>query len=138
MPFSRNIFLIDDDEDDREIFKEALVDTQINVELFTAINGKEGLNKLEETETLPDVIFLDLNMPIMGGKLFLKAIKMTDRLKQIPVYIYSTSSQPEEKEDTALLGAAGFLTKPRDINSLITSLTEILSTYYNYPKTENQ
>jgi CheY-like chemotaxis protein len=127
MPSAITVFLIDDDDDDREIFQEALTDVEIAVELATAINGKEALSKLnEELKFLPSFIFLDLNMPIMNGRQFLQEVKAIDHLKHIPVFIYSTSGQSEEKTEMEALGAAGFITKPRDISVLVKTLAQIL------------
>ena len=69
-------FIVDDDEDDREIFAIALQDADKSYKCLTAINGKEALEKLKSDETLiPDFIFLDLNMPFMSGIQFLVEIK---------------------------------------------------------------
>jgi CheY-like chemotaxis protein len=119
------LFLVDDDIDDHEIFKSALAKVDEDLALLTATNGYEALNVLSTASTLPDYIFVDLNMPRMGGLQFLKEIKQTDSLKDIPVIIYSTSSNPSDIAKTKQLGAISFVTKPSrfaDLCSLLQSL----------------
>ena len=89
----QNVLLIDDDEDDREIFKTA-IDKLNKVKCTYLDSAVEGLKMLKSGKVSPDVIFLDLNMPIMTGQQFLKTIKQLDELKNIPVIIFSTSANP--------------------------------------------
>lgn len=119
------LFLVDDDMDDHEIFKSALAKVDGDLALLTATNGYEALDVLSTANTLPDYIFVDLNMPRMGGLQFLKEIKQTETLKNIPVIIYSTSSNPGDIAKTKELGAVSFITKPSrfsDLCSLLQSL----------------
>lgn len=117
--------LIDDDADDQDIFIMATESLDILIEVQTAINGVEGLEKLN-TPVLPDYIFLDLNMPRMNGKEFLKEIKRLPVLKEIPVFIYTTSSAEHDKEQTLALGAFDFITKPSSITILANTLNKLL------------
>jgi CheY-like chemotaxis protein len=119
-------FLIDDDADDQEIFSLALNQINDEFECQVASNGLEGLQQLRKSKTLPDYIFLDLNMPKMNGKECLKEIKKNDRLKAVPVIIYSTSSSTMDMADTKALGATAFITKPFSL----TELTETLSSFF--------
>src|SRR5689334_602391 len=99
MPEEVVCFLIDDDADDQEIFAIALEDACTACQLFTAVNGKHALDILNaKSEPYPDIIFLDLNMPLMGGKQFLKEIKTHPEFNSIPVVIYTTSSNPRDIE----------------------------------------
>lgn len=120
------LFLVDDDMDDHEIFKSALAKVDGELELLTATNGYEALNVLSATSTLPDYIFVDLNMPRMGGLQFLKEIKQTENLKNIPVIIYSTSSHPGDVAKTKELGAVSFITKPSRFADLCSLLQTLL------------
>src|SRR5688500_16081311 len=106
------LFLVDDDVDDHVIFKSALAKVDEGLALLTATTGYEALIVLSTANTLPDYIFVDLNMPRMGGMQFLKEIKQTDTLKDIPVIIYTTSSNPSDIAKTRELGAVSFVTKP--------------------------
>jgi len=119
------IMLIDDDADDQLIFKEALKDSVGILECTTANNGIEALSKLRSEELLPSLIFLDLNMPMMNGLECLELIKNEDRIKQIPVIIFSTSNSPEDRNQSKKLGADMFLTKVSDFKSLKTKLRNI-------------
>ncbi len=75
---------------------------------------------------VPDYIFLDLNMPRMNGTQFLKALKSTEILKNIPVIVYTTSSSLKDKEEMTSFGAAYFLTKPNSLAGLRTELEQVL------------
>ena len=121
------LFLVDDDIDDHEIFKSALAKVDEELALLTATNGYEALNLLSKASTLPDYIFVDLNMPRMGGLQFLKEIKQTDTLKDIPVIIYSTSSNPGDIAKTKQLGAVSFVTKPSRFSDLCTLLQSLIT-----------
>ena len=116
--------LIDDDEDDREIFQLALQQVG-GVTCTTSHGGKDALKKLGHEDFNPDFIFLDLNMPLMNGKECLQEIRKMKRFKHTHVYIYTTSSQIEDKIALEKLGATGFITKPTSLPALI----EILKTY---------
>ncbi|MES2679745.1 MAG: response regulator [Bacteroidota bacterium] len=118
--------LIDDDVDDQEVFKMAVASLDIAVEVATANGGSQAFEILNRNE-LPDCIFLDLNMPLMNGREFLKKIKNIDRLKEIPVLIYSTSTDAKDKTDMIFLGAAQFIIKPNSMNDLIVILKKELA-----------
>jgi CheY-like chemotaxis protein len=122
------LFLVDDDIDDHEIFKSALAKVDEDLALLTATNGYEALNVLSTASTLPDYIFVDLNMPRMGGLQFLKEIKQTDTLKNIPIIIYSTSSNPSDIAKTKQLGAISFVTKPSRFSDLCNLLQSLITT----------
>jgi len=118
-------FLIDDDEDDRELFQLALQETNAGVNYVSAQSGYEALEMLEKGEVVPDYIFLDLNMPQMSGRECLAELKQKINSAAIPVIIFSTSSDPRDIEDTKKLGAADFITKP----SKISELTHLLNNF---------
>ncbi|HEX6426436.1 MAG TPA: response regulator [Niastella sp.] len=121
------LFLVDDDMDDHEIFKSALAKVDEDLALLTATNGYEAMDVLSTASILPDYIFVDLNMPRMGGLQFLKEIKQTDTLKNIPVIIYSTSSNPVDIATTKQLGAISFVTKPSRFSDLCSLLQSLIT-----------
>ena len=121
------IFLIDDDLDDQLFFKEVIESINPTLHCETATNGKIALDKLKISATLPDIIFLDLNIPVMNGLDFLIQIKKEYALRKIPVCIFTTSNIDREKELTKELGAKCFLTKPSDFKVLRRQLQQILS-----------
>ena len=120
------LFLVDDDVDDQEIFKSTLIKINKAFKVLTANNGHEALQFLSSLDELPGNIFVDLNMPRMGGLQFLKEIKKTDTLKHIPVIIYSTSANPADIAVTRELGADRFITKPSKFSELCQVLESLL------------
>jgi CheY-like chemotaxis protein len=122
----RHLVLIDDDEDDQEIFLAALSEVSDAVTCTTYVSAQEALQALTGAQQTPDVIFLDLNMPLMNGQQFLVEIKKIGSLKHIPVIIFSTSSHSATIQATKELGAYDFITKPGSFNKLITILTPLI------------
>ena len=120
------ILLVDDDEDDQDIFREAVSVVKPDCEVQIAIDGEHGLNKLQEGGKLPDYIFLDVNMPKMDGKQFLSQVKSDPLYRNVPVIIYSTSNHASEMGIYFKMGASNFITKPSEFNLLVTYLTSIL------------
>src|SRR5437868_4966541 len=100
-------FLIDDDSDDVEIFKIALRRLNFEINCVTVDSGDAAVAKLaNELNFIPDYIFLDVNMPLMGGLDCLKAIKNIPRMANVPVIIYSTAANPYYKEAALQFGAS--------------------------------
>lgn len=117
-------FLIDDDEDDRDIFISALNRINPSFTCATAIHGEDALSILKDKpEFVPDVIFLDLNMPRMDGRTCLKELKKKPLLSDIPIIIFTTSSHHKDVNDTFILGASHYLVKPTSFNILVATLT---------------
>jgi CheY-like chemotaxis protein len=125
------LFLIDDDEDDHLFFKDALKAINPKLDFEIATNGKIALDQLKASKILPDLIFLDLNMPIMNGFDFLVQIRKDDRLNKIPIGIFSTSSVVRDKELTKDLGARFYITKPSDFKTLCIKIRKILESDFN-------
>jgi len=94
--------------------------------LLGAKDGEQGLARLHEEAGLPDYIFLDVNMPKMDGKEFLKQVKSDPELNKIPVVIYSTSKHKSELGNYFAMGASNYITKPSEFNLLLTYLKSIL------------
>lgn len=127
------ITLADDDEDDRLFFTDAFEELKINTIVNTVNNGKELLNYLNHPETiLPNIVFLDLNMPILNGIDCLKQIKANDKFKDIAVAIYSTSSSDQDVEDTFVLGANIYIKKPSNFDELKKILSDVVIINWQY------
>jgi CheY-like chemotaxis protein len=122
----KTILLVDDDEDDQLIFKDAVKEVYSGIDCLTASNGRDAYYQLEKSSPPPSLIFLDLNMPVMNGFEFLERVKKNDGLKNIPVVIYTTSDSPLDKKTTINAGAVLFFTKTADFKSLKHNLKEIL------------
>ena len=130
-----NILLADDDADDRLFFKEAIEEVKIKTVLNMVNNGKQLMQHLEKPETiLPDVIFLDLNMPLKGGIECLTEIRKSSKLRHISIAIYSTSASEKDIEDTFVKGANIYITKPTDMNQLKKILIEVIRINWQYHK----
>lgn len=127
------ITLAEDDEDDRLFFTDAFEELKINTIVNTVNNGRELLNFLNDPETvLPNIIFLDLNMPILNGIECLKEIKQNSRFKDIAIAIYSTSSSDKDVEDTFVLGANIYIKKPSNFNDLKKILSDVVVINWQY------
>ena len=124
---NKSILLIDDDLEEHDIFLLAIEELADKVSGTAIDNAKIALQKLETNELKPDVILLDLNMPVMSGQQFLVEIKKHKNLGDIPVFIYSTSSHKTTIDLTLQLGAKDFITKPdklQEMVELLSSMTE--------------
>lgn len=115
-----NIWLADDDTDDCQLFKEA-VSTFVPSINFTAVHDGERLMQLlgDDTNKLPDVLFLDLNMPRKNGFECLTEIKHHEKLKQLPVVIFSTSNSHDDMNMIFKTGADVYVRKPSNFEQLI-------------------
>ncbi|KQS26813.1 response regulator [Dyadobacter sp. Leaf189] len=122
----QNILLIDDDEDDQEIFLSALENAADSVKCVAFSNAVQAFEKLQKNELDTDIIFLDLNMPLMNGQEFLTQLKKQQDLKDIPVIILSTSSNQNTIQQAKKLGAVDFITKPHSFDDLVQILRRVL------------
>jgi CheY-like chemotaxis protein len=123
------ILLADDDSDDFEIFKEALQQADCTARLFRAENGAAVFAFLNNPGLpRPDVIFLDLNMPVMNGWQCLAKLKNTPSFEDIPVIMYTTSSHLRDVEIANDLNAHGLITKPSNPHVLIQVIQRIVCT----------
>lgn len=111
-----NILQIDDDYDDCEFFEQAL--KMVSTATYTSVNNPlDALRKLINKEIKPDLIFMDVNMPLMSGPELLNEIKKRETTKNIPVVMLSTSPLLS-KNQNQVLGAKDYLVKPSTFNEL--------------------
>ena len=122
----KHILLVDDDEDDRLFFVEAIQEIQPSLAYTLAVNGKKALQQLETIRELPDLIFLDINMPELNGFECLKELKRSERYKMIPVIMLSTSVSQKDMNYSMELGACKFFTKPSSYTKLCELLQKII------------
>jgi CheY-like chemotaxis protein len=120
---SQLLLYIDDDDEDLDIFREALNETNLPFKCITTRDGLEGLAILESN--VPQYIFLDVHMPIMNGFQILKTIRTQTRLKEVPVIMVSTafSNENELLKD----GATSFMVKPATISEYCITLKALLT-----------
>jgi len=96
-----------------------------DIRCVMAKNGEDGIRQLSVSKAVPDVIFLDINMPRMNGIECLQKIKKIEHLRETRVIIYSTSDGNEMRDLTLRLGADAFILKPSSISTLTEVLTGI-------------
>ncbi|HEX8577786.1 MAG TPA: response regulator [Flavobacterium sp.] len=108
------ILLIEDDELDVISVERSLKKIESEYELYTAYNGIEAFNMLKDNNLalFPDVILLDLNMPKMNGIEFLSMLRADETLKNIKVFIMTTSSEGTDRKMAEKLGISGYVIKP--------------------------
>lgn len=124
---NKKIFMIiDDDADDRFAFTSALKEMLSSTECMEAESCEEALRKLREGEQLPHFIFLDVNLPRMNGYGCLKELKSDDKLRGIPVIMYSTSFTEQSIKEFRTLGALSYLHKPTDLSKLPDAIIEAI------------
>jgi CheY-like chemotaxis protein len=125
----RNILLADDDQDDRMFFQDALEDINTNANLLTVENGEELMQLLDDQlpDNIPDIVFLDLNMPCKNGYECLAEIKKNDNLKDLPVIIFSTSIQQQSVNTVYDQGASLYIVKPNSFAKLKQVIENVLS-----------
>jgi len=128
-----HILLADDDENDRQLFKEAFEELNIKTIVRTVNNGIQLMQWLNRKNIrLPDLLFLDLNMPRKNGLECLKDIKSNKKLKDISISIYSTSDNEIDIEETFLNGANVYITKPNNFNKLKQVLEKAVMKTFQY------
>jgi len=131
------ILLADDDEDDRELIRDALLDARLANEMRFVVDGQELMDYLRREGAYadpavdaprPGIILLDLNMPRKDGREALAEIKADDSLRQIPVVVLTTSKDEEDVVRSYDLGVNSFITKPVTFDGLV----EALRTWQRY------
>jgi CheY-like chemotaxis protein len=131
------ILIADDDADDRLLIKEAFEESEWKNPLHFVQDGVELLDYLFRRdkfsdlagEPLPDLILLDLNMPRKNGIEALEEIKSEERLKSIPIIVFTTSKAEEDILRSYNLGVNSFITKPVSFDLLV-ELTKSLAKYW--------
>ena len=120
MKSNKPIMLVEDDKVDSMTVKRALKEINVSNSLITAENGEQALEYLrDDTNTLPCIILLDLNMPRMNGIEFLHSAKQDERLKKIPVVVLTTSKEERDRMNSFNLGVAGYMIKPVDYKQFV-------------------
>jgi len=125
------ILHIDDNKSDILLTKLAIKKIALNIKVESALNGIEGLVKLKSCKELPNLVLIDLNMPKMGGKEFLKKCKSNKRLKNIPVVIFTSSSYEKDIEDCYDLKVNDYVIKEYDLNSFSNSIKKLVAFWLN-------
>lgn len=138
MLLPKNIYLADDDSDDVEFFTLALEEICSKCSLDVSGNGEELLHKLQAAATLPDIIFIDVNMPRIDGLSALEVIRKMPALDPVPVIVYSTSSNRVFISRAFENGASYYFIKPVSFDSLKEHIKKLLETDWENYATPNQ
>lgn len=123
-----NIFLADDDCDDVDFFQFVVGNICPGCNLMIFGNGQELVDALRNTADAPDIIFLDVNMPIMKGLDALEIIKELPAMASVPVIVYSTSYNKHDIQQAMEFGASSYIVKPSDLKDLEKLIEKILNT----------
>lgn len=119
------VFIVDDDEDDRFLVQQVFNQQSPDSQLKALSNGAELLETLAESEPLPNLILLDLNMPVMSGLETLERVRQNPAYESVPIVILTTSDQAIDRQRASRLRANGFITKPptiRQYNEVVLNL----------------
>lgn len=124
LPIPVDILLVEDNAGDVRLTQEVLKGSKVHNNLMVATNGQEALNCLRRqgkfsASPRPDLILLDLNLPVMDGREVLQRIKDDSDLKRIPVVILTTSKAEEDILKTYNLHANCYVTKPVDLDQFV-------------------
>lgn len=132
---SAHILLVEDNLSDQVMLQRAFEDAGLMVNLHIVNNGREAIDYLHQQVTdrcLPDLILMDINMPIMDGKQALTQIRNTEEIKHIPVIMLTTSNRDIDVLESYQLGVNAYLTKPTDNSSLVATVKQIDSFWFTY------
>ena len=130
MQKNKHIFLVEDDEDDQQFFVDAVKEIDNSICVNLAFNGADAINKLDNMLMLPDIIFMDINMPKMNGLDCLDNLKKTIRLKNIPVVILTSSGSAEDSAYAIKHKASYFFTKPSRSSLLKGNIADVFKALF--------
>ncbi|MFH0778567.1 MAG: response regulator [Candidatus Eisenbacteria bacterium] len=125
------IMLVEDDEGDQKLTKISLAQEKVANEICLVESGEDALDYLARCKAgapenpIPDLILLDLNMPGMGGKEFLKRLKRDDDFRGIPVVVLTTSDSDQDILESYDLQAAGYIKKPVTLDGFRAAMREV-------------
>ncbi len=124
------ILHVEDNPGDSMLIKEAFSEINNECEILQARNGKEALNMIQAKEVEPNLILLDINMPVMNGKEFLKILKYQDDLLHIPVVVLSSSRAQTDVNECYRNHANSYINKGDSFDDYIQNANAILE-YWN-------
>jgi CheY-like chemotaxis protein len=122
----KDILLIDDDIDDVELFLEAINTLSLDSKFSYDTNPVKALEELKNTDKLPDLLFIDINMPCLNGFELLKKLRNETRLKHIEVILISSPTQDMMRRLWSEYEVEKYMCKPNNYNEFVTQLRDIL------------
>lgn len=126
-----NILVADDDQDDCFFFEEAIQELSLKSQITFVNDGVSLLHHLSTVPSLPDIVFLDLNMPLKNGIECLTEIKRNEHFSLLPVIVCSTSLTNDIIRQITTLGATHYYRKPSDFGMIKEAISESLSYAFN-------
>jgi CheY-like chemotaxis protein len=122
-----SILCVDDDDDDATLFESAVLTINKGINFLKCYGGREALDLLTGSDSTPDIILLDVNMPLLNGFECLREIRKHKALMHIPVIMLSTSASPIDVSTALKLGATKFLTKPNSYVQICKMMNEVIA-----------
>jgi DNA-binding response OmpR family regulator len=126
MKMETNVLIIDDDQDDCDLFCDAVKHIDASVHCEQVLSAKGAFALFRDADYKPDFIFLDLNLPMFDGKKCITEFKKIDALKDVPIIVYTTSKRELDIDETRELGAVHFITKPNTFTELCAEIIFVL------------
>jgi CheY-like chemotaxis protein len=121
------ILLVEDDSDDVQLLKEAMLENDISCEIEVIMEGDKVMPYLNSTDKLPDIIVMDFNLPKIHGKEVLVLIRASKAFASIPLVVLTTSASPHDIQFAQDNGANKFITKPNTIHGFNSAIETIIS-----------
>jgi CheY-like chemotaxis protein len=122
---SKVVLLVEDDEDNRDLVSFVLARSRMDIELETAENGQEAIDMAFNRP--PDLILMDMQMPVMDGWQAVPILKADERTKGIPIIAFTAQAKTEDKARTKEIGCAEHYSKPMDPEELLTLIRKYLN-----------
>ncbi|MGG1947528.1 response regulator [Trinickia sp. NRRL B-1857] len=123
---NKPILVVEDDDVDVMTIRRALKEIHVTNPVVRQENGENAIAYLRDKQnTMPCIILLDLNMPVMSGIEFLEVVKNDEHLKRIPVVVLTTSKEQEDKVDSFNFSVAGYMAKPVDYRQFVDVMRSI-------------
>ena len=131
----RVILLVEDNPDDMELTRIAMMDAGLDVDLEWVTDGSEALEYLQQQGTFtaarrPDLVLLDLNLPRLDGRELLRIVKADAGLCSIPVVVLTTSVDDHDVRDAYLAHANAFISKPADFDLYVRTLRALQAFWF--------
>ncbi len=119
------VLLVEDDEDNRDLVEFIVARSRLDIQLMIAENGEEALKRIRGKR--PDLILMDMQMPVMDGYTAVSIIKADPQYSAIPIIAFTALARPEDIERSRSIGCAEHYTKPLDPEDLVKIINKYLS-----------
>jgi len=118
------VLLVEDDEDNRDLVQFVVARSPFDIELVIASNGREGVEAVKKKR--PDLILMDMQMPVMDGYTAVSIIKADPLYSSIPIIAFTAQARPEDIARTRSLGCVEHYTKPMDPEELLNKIEKYI------------